>query len=70
MKRKVTAMQFEIKRDRILHKPTGAEFLRVGGNVVAFAWCRAGQALGSGDWYPAEDVKRVAKEIARTEKQL
>ena len=63
----VTPDQFEIRGDRIIHKPTGAEFVVQADNVVAFGWGLAGQPLGDGERFDPDTIKQVAVEVARDE---
>ena len=68
MHMKVSADQFELKGDRLVHLPTGAEFWAGETDVVLCDEGVAGEPLSSGHDYDPEEIKRVAWEIFQQER--
>lgn len=65
---KVSADQFELNGDRLMHVPTGAEFWAAEKDVVLCDEGTAGKPLPKGDDYDPEDIKKMAWEIFQQEK--
>jgi hypothetical protein len=64
----VTPNQFELRQNRLIHVPTGAQFLLGESYIVIAEWGDAGQSHShSGSYDPAE-VKGVACEILENER--
>jgi hypothetical protein len=58
--------QFEILRNKITHKPTGAEFTSRPGrdNEIAYVnWSRCGDVLLNGDDYSRDHVRKIAETL-------
>ena len=68
MHMKVSADQFELKGDRLIHLPTGAEFWAGEKDVVLCDEGHAGEPLSSGHDYDPEELKRVAWEVFQQER--
>jgi hypothetical protein len=70
MKTPVKLNDFEIRKDEVVHKPTGARFRAYPGSkeVKSMNWGRAGEVLESGADYERDDIYRCAKELLKNRK--
>jgi hypothetical protein len=61
----VVPNQFEVGKNRIVHKPTNATFSFDMGHTTfkSINWGRAGELLSSGLNYRKDDVTRVAQQL-------
>jgi hypothetical protein len=60
----VTRDQFEVTRNEVRHKPTGASFTSYPGldKIICSAkWGKCGTVLSSGENYSCEEVEAMAK---------
>lgn len=60
----VTADQFEVTRNEVRHKPTGAAFTSYPGFdkvIASVKWGRCGRVLPSGENYSCDEVEAMAK---------
>jgi hypothetical protein len=63
---KVTRDQFEVKRNEVIHKPTGASFTSYPGldkEIKSVNWSRCGDVLDSGEDYSRDQVGAMAKTL-------
>jgi hypothetical protein len=61
----IVPSQFEVGKNKIVHKPTRATFI-IDKNHSAFNsvdWGRAGEEEGAGPTYRKEDILRVAQQL-------
>jgi hypothetical protein len=68
MHMKVSADQFQMKGDKLIHLPTGAEFWAAEKDVALCDEGAAGKPLPGGHDYDPEELKRVAWEIFQKER--
>jgi hypothetical protein len=68
MRMKVSAEQFQLNGDRLIHTPTGAVFWMGKKDVVLCERGVAGQMLRNGHEYDIEELKQAAWKILQTEK--
>lgn len=68
MHMKGSADQFELKGDKLIHLPTGAEFWIGEKDVVLCDEGVAGKPLSAARDYVPEELKRVAGEIFQLER--
>jgi len=61
----VVPSQFELGKNKIVHKPTRATFDFDTGDTTfkSVDWGRAGEQLSSGQDYRKDDVMRVARQL-------
>jgi hypothetical protein len=62
----VTRDQFEVTRNEVRHKPTGASFTSYPGLdkvIASVKWGKCGRVLPSGENYSCEDVEAMAKSL-------
>ena len=61
----VVPNQFQVGKNKILHKPTNATFNFDAGRTTfkSIHWGRAGEQLSSGLNYRKDDVMRVAQQL-------
>lgn len=60
---KVTREQFDVERNRITHRPTGASFSSYSARDTEISninWSRCGDVLPSGEDYSRDEVGRMA----------
>jgi hypothetical protein len=65
---KVSADQFELRGDKLTHRPTGAEFWAGEKDVVLCDEGSAGKPASGGDEYDPEELKQMAWEIFKQER--
>jgi hypothetical protein len=64
----VTRGQFEVTRNEVKHKPTGATFTSYPGLdkvICSVKWGKCGSVLPSGENYSCEDVEAMARSLMR-----
>jgi hypothetical protein len=62
----VTRDQFEVTRNEVRHKPTGASFTSYPGLdkvICSVKWAKCGSVLPSGENYSCEDVEAMARSL-------
>jgi hypothetical protein len=62
----VTRDQFEVSRNEVRHKPTGASFTSYPGLdkvIASVKWGKCGRVLPSGENYSSEEVEAMAKSL-------
>jgi hypothetical protein len=62
----VTRDQFEVKRNEVRHRPTGASFTSYPGLdkvIASVKWGKCGRVLPSGENYSSEDVEAMARSL-------
>jgi hypothetical protein len=61
----VVPVQFEVGKNKIVHKPTQATFSFDKGHTTfkSVNWGRAGEQLSTGQDYRKDDVMRVAQQL-------
>jgi hypothetical protein len=61
----VVPNQFEVSKNKIVHKPTKATFSFHAGHATfkSVDWGRAGEQLSTGQDYRKDDVMRVAQQL-------
>src|SRR4051812_366499 len=69
MHKKVSADQFELRGDKLIHVPTGAQFWTAEKDVALCDEGRAGKPTSSGHDYNPEEIKQMAWEIFQQEKR-
>jgi hypothetical protein len=60
---RVTRDQFEVSRNKVVHKPTGANFTSYSGlnkEISYLNWSRCGDVLPNGEGYSRVEVYRMA----------
>lgn len=63
---KVTRDQFDVVKNRVTHRPTGASFSSYPGldkKIASVNWSQCGDVLSTGEDYSRDEVGRMAEEL-------
>ena len=65
MRTPIVPNQFELGKNKMVHKPTAATLLFDTGDTIfkSVSWGRAGEQLDGGQEYRKEDFMRVAQQL-------